>query len=579
MKDPIIISLGFCLLLCISNIASSQTEIWRVSGFYKHIYEDANRNTYIAQDYESPNIKKVDPTGTILWTAHVDYQYFGANFVGSGIYISPYIGGSGNAIYFYDTSGALVWTYELPPSTLPVGYAQTDQGGDLIYVYNSIPTPFSFDMLSSKLLKINKDGNKVFEVVMPKLNQEGLYQHRFMGPFVSATGNIWLVREAQIRILRSRGFAQSEKVILYTDAFLFDGQTGDLLMVKNIFSGLIGSFQEDGRGNIKEYGVEIPVLGKLSIDENDLIAYGRFAFYKGQCRANGKCKYVNRSEWRMVRIDQQGKSNFFRYRGKGEIRYVDDAVSSRGDDGLNDLNNVEVGNNSIYFLHGLITIGKSVNDIGNFHIDEVIMRFNSNAKTIGWKIVIPYGPGNIFFYKPAQKIFHVIKDNLTFDVYDAAGGLSSIPLSFSESVSPASSNASYGYFYGHSNKDNQLYLVKYYIGDVLLNQTYNLHVNLIAEEIAHSFALSQNYPNPFNPTTTIEFELAQDALVTVKVYNTLGQEVTTLAEREEFGEGVNELEFDGSNLPSGVYYYRIVAENLEGESVHYSSVKKMLLLK
>ncbi|MBI3766772.1 MAG: hypothetical protein HY277_09775 [Ignavibacteriales bacterium] len=67
--------------------------------------------------------------------------------------------------------------------------------------------------------------------------------------------------------------------------------------------------------------------------------------------------------------------------------------------------------------------------------------------------------------------------------------------------------------------------------------------------------------------------------MTEKVYNTLGQEVATLAEKEEFGEGGNELEFDGSNLPSGVYYYRIVAEEVEGKGILYSNVKKMMLVK
>ena len=99
------------------------------------------------------------------------------------------------------------------------------------------------------------------------------------------------------------------------------------------------------------------------------------------------------------------------------------------------------------------------------------------------------------------------------------------------------------------------------------------------DENPGSSSLAQNYPNPFNPTTTIEFELAEDALVSVKVYNTLGQEVATLADREEFGEGVNELEFDGSNLPSGVYYYRIVAEDVGGNGALNSAVKKMIQLK
>jgi len=88
------------------------------------------------------------------------------------------------------------------------------------------------------------------------------------------------------------------------------------------------------------------------------------------------------------------------------------------------------------------------------------------------------------------------------------------------------------------------------------------------------YELLQNYPNPFNPTTTIEFNLQQDALVTLKIYNILGQEVATLADREEFTEGNNTVEFDASAMASGVYYYRLIVN--EGQ---FQQVKKMMLLK
>ena len=94
-----------------------------------------------------------------------------------------------------------------------------------------------------------------------------------------------------------------------------------------------------------------------------------------------------------------------------------------------------------------------------------------------------------------------------------------------------------------------------------------------------SFTLLQNYPNPFNPTTTISFDLRQEALVTLKVYNTLGQEVRELVHNELMDEGEQELEFDASSLASGVYYYRIVAQDVEGSSVLFSNTKKMLLIK
>jgi hypothetical protein len=107
--------------------------------------------------------------------------------------------------------------------------------------------------------------------------------------------------------------------------------------------------------------------------------------------------------------------------------------------------------------------------------------------------------------------------------------------------------------------------------------------DLTPVEVPSAFALEQNYPNPFNPTTTIAFDVPDASIVTLKVYNLLGQEVATLLENEaiEFGE---EVEFDASALPSGVYLYRIVAETIVdeeigGDSETFTQVKKMVLVK
>ena len=85
------------------------------------------------------------------------------------------------------------------------------------------------------------------------------------------------------------------------------------------------------------------------------------------------------------------------------------------------------------------------------------------------------------------------------------------------------------------------------------------------------FKLEQNYPNPFNPTTTIQYQLPQDARVTLKIYDILGSEVATLV-NEEQEAGYKEVQFTGSNIASGMYVYRLQA----GE---YISVKKMLMVK
>ncbi len=83
--------------------------------------------------------------------------------------------------------------------------------------------------------------------------------------------------------------------------------------------------------------------------------------------------------------------------------------------------------------------------------------------------------------------------------------------------------------------------------------------------------LFQNYPNPFNPTTQISYALPDAGYVTLKIYDVLGREVATLV--EEFKEaGYYEVEFNGSSLSSGVYFYKLTAGS-------YASVKKLLITK
>jgi hypothetical protein len=85
------------------------------------------------------------------------------------------------------------------------------------------------------------------------------------------------------------------------------------------------------------------------------------------------------------------------------------------------------------------------------------------------------------------------------------------------------------------------------------------------------YNLAQNYPNPFNPATRISYSLPKESFVTLKVYNSLGEEITTLV-NESKPAGRYTTEFNGSNLSSGVYIYRIQAGT-------FSNTKKLLLLK
>ena len=90
--------------------------------------------------------------------------------------------------------------------------------------------------------------------------------------------------------------------------------------------------------------------------------------------------------------------------------------------------------------------------------------------------------------------------------------------------------------------------------------------------IPNVFSLSQNYPNPFNPTTVIKFGISKSGLVKLVVYDLLGRTVATLINNEFKEAGNYKADFDGINLASGVYFYRI-------EAGDFTSVKKMLLVK
>ncbi|MBT8385880.1 MAG: T9SS type A sorting domain-containing protein, partial [Ignavibacteria bacterium] len=87
----------------------------------------------------------------------------------------------------------------------------------------------------------------------------------------------------------------------------------------------------------------------------------------------------------------------------------------------------------------------------------------------------------------------------------------------------------------------------------------------------NKYHLSQNYPNPFNPSTTIKWQLPEAGLVTLKIFDVLGSEVTTLVD-EELNAGEHETVFDANRFSSGIYFYRLKAGS-------FVETKKMIFLK
>jgi len=101
----------------------------------------------------------------------------------------------------------------------------------------------------------------------------------------------------------------------------------------------------------------------------------------------------------------------------------------------------------------------------------------------------------------------------------------------------------------------------------------NVEVNVVTPL---TFSLEQNYPNPFNPSTSIAFNLAVDSKVSLKVFNILGQEVSTLV-NGLLTAGSHTVQFNAKNLQSGIYLAKIEASGIDGKS--FTSVKKMILNK
>ncbi|MBI5403623.1 MAG: T9SS type A sorting domain-containing protein [Ignavibacteriae bacterium] len=93
----------------------------------------------------------------------------------------------------------------------------------------------------------------------------------------------------------------------------------------------------------------------------------------------------------------------------------------------------------------------------------------------------------------------------------------------------------------------------------------------VSNIVPKEYSLNQNYPNPFNPVTKINFEVPKQGFVSLKIFDVLGREVKTLV-NEVKTPGVYSIDFNGAELSSGVYFYRM-------ESAEFTDIKKMMLIK
>jgi hypothetical protein len=98
------------------------------------------------------------------------------------------------------------------------------------------------------------------------------------------------------------------------------------------------------------------------------------------------------------------------------------------------------------------------------------------------------------------------------------------------------------------------------------------------QSLPTSYGLQQNYPNPFNPATIIEYQLPAESRVTLKIFNILGQVVTTLKDEIEQA-GYRHAEWNAGNFASGVYFYRLEAVSLSHPDKTFTQARKLVVMK
>jgi hypothetical protein len=168
-------------------------------------------------------------------------------------------------------------------------------------------------------------------------------------------------------------------------------------------------------------------------------------------------------------------------------------------------------------------------------------------------------------------------NNYGFEVQKASepkGEYQTIQGSFIAGHGTTVESHSYSYTDANANTGSSYYRLKQTDLDGTIHYSEAVSATLTGVEskpLPTTFALDQNYPNPFNPSTTIEFQLPKESKVTLEVYNVIGQRIALLVD-EVRPAGYYAMRFDGTQLGSGVYFYRF-------STPEFSYVRKMLLTK
>ncbi len=213
---------------------------------------------------------------------------------------------------------------------------------------------------------------------------------------------------------------------------------------------------------------------------------------------------------------------------------------------------VAVTTNGDVYVAGIAKVDGSYTGVMGDYPDLLLLKYNSSGTLIWDKLIDGEINGG--------------KDTLTAVAVDGSGGLYLAGASKGTVLSQS-------YTDWPDNSDMQIY--KFNTGSNFILGTISTRNQSIIEETTPStWQLSQNYPNPFNPTSVIRFSLKEPTTVNLKVYDLLGREVKTIINDMHYETGEHEVKLNAQDLPSGVYFYRVITGDHK-----FIDVKKMLLIK
>ena len=565
------------LTLLIFSPSQSQTELWRVNGRFVYAARDAASNIYLCRGIAPDTLRCLRTSGTTRWTTLIDPLLVGLYAGASGVY-SVHGGvfyssiNANDSIIYRDTLGTKRWTYRLGGTA--VGTAVDAEGNVVVVVRR---------LLNSQLVKVSSGGLLKFRSDIPVAAfRTGEVEQGYIGPFIEPNGRIWILNQAVQYSFSADGLSQKSVGHMYF--YKFDNLSGAPILQKRLFRETVGYSKERATSS-SYFESSWPYLDKCKFSNGRLVCIGTgfTRISKSRVTPPGELNDTY-TDWRVLTVDAKGRNRRFRHRGDG--LYIDYAYdpynTSRYDNDMNAVFDIEVDATGVVYLAGAIGSGGPVYD-GNGLIEQdgLLMRFNAEKTRPEWTVDQALNPLEGAYVVPGSGV--MIKTSATtLAFYDATGGMGSTTLTVADNIVrvPRELFREAGEIYLINQRPSGgEYLAKYALAPL----SFGPSAFYRGSAEARSYVLHQNYPNPFNPTTAVAFALAAPSIVTIKVYDSLGRLVSTIADSEEMFEGDQEVEFDGSTLASGIYFCRILAMPLMDDgsagTAGFTAVRKMLLMR